>query len=318
MISIVVQALRQRGLGLRLRRDRSRGAGPYTRPAWRCSRGSGSAPACRRRHGTRSPTRPGPWPPRSSCDRCHRIPAGHRGPGRPARRRRESSRNTGPGSRRRSDRESRNRRPTATRSRRPRPGADGRCRVVHLAKVPGPSRGLGTMTLIDCNARGAPGRCSLPRWARATRPARGTRWRHAIGCDRGQAGPGQGPGRLRPTAHRGGRGHRDLPGAGPAIRVDRGLLGGHRCLCLEWGRGKLALALGYGSLYNHSYRPNARYVDLAGRTKLFTAMRDIAAGEEITVNYNGEPEDDTPVGFEVVECPNASGSRVRRWASDRR
>ena len=74
----------------------------------------------------------------------------------------------------------------------------------------------------------------------------------------------------------------------------------------EWGRGKLALALGYGSLYNHSYRPNARYVDLAGRTKLFTALRDIAAGEEITVNYNGEPGDETPVGFEVVECLDSS------------
>ena len=79
----------------------------------------------------------------------------------------------------------------------------------------------------------------------------------------------------------------------------------------EWGRGKLALALGYGSLYNHSYRPNARYVDLAGRTKLFTAIRDIATGEEITVNYNGEPEDRTPVGFEVVEgrsTPSLNGS----------
>jgi uncharacterized protein len=74
----------------------------------------------------------------------------------------------------------------------------------------------------------------------------------------------------------------------------------------EWSRGKLALALGYGSLYNHSYRPNARYADLAGQTKLFTAIRDIAAGEEITVNYNGEPEDQTPVGFDVVECPSVS------------
>ena len=74
----------------------------------------------------------------------------------------------------------------------------------------------------------------------------------------------------------------------------------------EWGRGKLALALGYGSLYNHSYRPNARYVDLAGRTKLFTALRDIGRGEEITVNYNGEPGDKTPVGFEVVECLDSS------------
>ena len=77
----------------------------------------------------------------------------------------------------------------------------------------------------------------------------------------------------------------------------------------EWGRGKLALALGYGSLYNHSYRPNARYVDLAERTKLFTAIRDIAAGEEITVNYNGEPDDETPVGFEVVEGPNVPRRR---------
>jgi SET domain-containing protein len=75
----------------------------------------------------------------------------------------------------------------------------------------------------------------------------------------------------------------------------------------EWGRGKLALALGYGSLYNHSYRPNARYEDLGDRTKLFTAIRDIAAGEEITVNYNGEPEDQAPVGFEVVEGPSTPG-----------
>ncbi len=77
----------------------------------------------------------------------------------------------------------------------------------------------------------------------------------------------------------------------------------------EWGRGRLALALGYGSLYNHSYRPNARYADLADRTKLFTAIRDIAAGEEITVNYNGEPGDRTPVGFEVVEGPDVTRRR---------
>ena len=48
--------------------------------------------------------------------------------------------------------------------------------------------------------------------------------------------------------------------------------------CFLWGEGTLALALGYGSLYN----------------------QDIAPGEEITVNYNGEPEDETPVGFKVV------------------
>jgi hypothetical protein len=71
--------------------------------------------------------------------------------------------------------------------------------------------------------------------------------------------------------------------------------------CFEWGEGTWALALGYGSLYNHSYSPNARYDDLNSRTKVFTALRDIDAGEEITVNYNGDPEDRSPVWFEVLE-----------------
>ena len=68
-----------------------------------------------------------------------------------------------------------------------------------------------------------------------------------------------------------------------------------------WGRGTVALALGYGSLYNHSYRPNARYDDVGQLTKVFTAIRDIAPGEELTVNYNGDPADRAPVAFEVVE-----------------
>ena len=67
----------------------------------------------------------------------------------------------------------------------------------------------------------------------------------------------------------------------------------------SWGRGTVALALGYGSLYNHSYTPNARYQDVGRCTKEFVAIRDIAAGEEITVNYNGEPDDRSAVDFDV-------------------
>jgi uncharacterized protein len=80
--------------------------------------------------------------------------------------------------------------------------------------------------------------------------------------------------------------------------------------CFEWGRGTVALALGFGSLYNHSYEPNARYEDIGGRTKLFVALRDIAAGEEITVNYNGEPKDRSPVWFDVIDGgpPGEAGS----------
>jgi uncharacterized protein len=76
-----------------------------------------------------------------------------------------------------------------------------------------------------------------------------------------------------------------------------------------WGRGTVALALGYGSLYNHSFEPNARYDDVGGRTKLFVAIRKIDAGEEITVNYNGQPEDRSPVWFDAIEG-SAPPSRV--------
>lgn len=68
-----------------------------------------------------------------------------------------------------------------------------------------------------------------------------------------------------------------------------------------WTGTKVAIALGYGSLYNHSYTPNARYDDVGRRTKQFTAIRDIQPGEEITVNYNGDPNDPSPVGFQVIE-----------------
>jgi SET domain-containing protein len=85
--------------------------------------------------------------------------------------------------------------------------------------------------------------------------------------------------------------------------------------CFVWGRGTLALALGYGSLYNHSYHPNARYEDEGRQTKVFIALRDIQPGEEITVNYNGDPADRAPVGFDVIETPAPSalnGSRNGR------
>lgn len=66
----------------------------------------------------------------------------------------------------------------------------------------------------------------------------------------------------------------------------------------EWGENlnKLAIALGYGSLYNHSYRPNARYRRNYKENSLhFIAIQDIRKDEEIKVNYNGNPEITKPV-----------------------
>ena len=63
-----------------------------------------------------------------------------------------------------------------------------------------------------------------------------------------------------------------------------------------------AIALGYGSLYNHSYHPNTEYVlDYDTNTLEFHALKDIEAGEEITINYNGDPDDQEKVWFENQE-----------------
>ena len=68
----------------------------------------------------------------------------------------------------------------------------------------------------------------------------------------------------------------------------------------KWTRDTVVIALGYGSLYNHSYRPNARFYDEGHLTQVFTAIRDIEPGEEITVNYNGPPRSRLRVGFRVA------------------
>jgi hypothetical protein len=62
------------------------------------------------------------------------------------------------------------------------------------------------------------------------------------------------------------------------------------------------VALGYASMFNHSYKPNARYKkDKGSRTLTFTAIKPIKAGEEIFVNYNLYPDDKTKLWFDVKE-----------------
>ncbi|HEX2275134.1 MAG TPA: SET domain-containing protein [Acidimicrobiales bacterium] len=72
--------------------------------------------------------------------------------------------------------------------------------------------------------------------------------------------------------------------------------------CFSWGvdNEETAIALGHGSLFNHSYDPNA-FAELRLRQRLieFTALRDIDEGEEITINYNGDPDSTEEVGFPV-------------------
>ncbi|MEM7426511.1 MAG: SET domain-containing protein [Pseudomonadota bacterium] len=67
-----------------------------------------------------------------------------------------------------------------------------------------------------------------------------------------------------------------------------------------WDEDTVIIALGYGSLYNHSYEPNATYYTDAPLTQSYEALRDIKAGEEITINYTGDEDENGDLHFEVL------------------
>lgn len=64
---------------------------------------------------------------------------------------------------------------------------------------------------------------------------------------------------------------------------------------------RLVIALGFGSIYNHSYEPNATYkIKPRGKTMEFSALKNVKKDTEITVNYNrGNSKDKSPLWFEV-------------------
>lgn len=71
----------------------------------------------------------------------------------------------------------------------------------------------------------------------------------------------------------------------------------------DWDReDDLALILGYGMIYNHSYAPNAKLLhDIGKRRSEVIAHTAIKDGDEILINYNGTPADMSPLWFDVVD-----------------
>jgi uncharacterized protein len=70
----------------------------------------------------------------------------------------------------------------------------------------------------------------------------------------------------------------------------------------EYGINHTAVLLGYGSLFNHSYEPNATYeINFQDHTFDFYAYKDIKAGEEILINYNGDEDCNDPLWFMETE-----------------
>jgi SET domain-containing protein len=57
-------------------------------------------------------------------------------------------------------------------------------------------------------------------------------------------------------------------------------------------RDTVAIALGFGSIYNHSWDPNLEYQKRFDQGVIeFVAIRDIAAGDELTTNYTASRPD---------------------------
>lgn len=71
----------------------------------------------------------------------------------------------------------------------------------------------------------------------------------------------------------------------------------------EWGdeRKDCCVALGYISIYNHSFESNCEYeMDFDSQMIRVKTVRPIAAGEELFINYNGDWNDPQPLWFDAI------------------
>jgi SET domain-containing protein len=66
---------------------------------------------------------------------------------------------------------------------------------------------------------------------------------------------------------------------------------------------KVAICFGFGSMYNHSYEPNATYKKRLNENVIeFIAIRPLKKDEEISVNYNyGRPDDKSELWIEDIK-----------------
>jgi len=70
----------------------------------------------------------------------------------------------------------------------------------------------------------------------------------------------------------------------------------------EWdiNNRKCCMALGYVSIYNHSYASNCEYeMDIHKELIRIKTVRYIKAGEELFINYNGDWNNRKPVWFDA-------------------
>ncbi|MBX2922914.1 MAG: SET domain-containing protein-lysine N-methyltransferase [Chitinophagaceae bacterium] len=71
-----------------------------------------------------------------------------------------------------------------------------------------------------------------------------------------------------------------------------------------WGEEKnqCCMALGYISVYNHSYHSNCEYfMDFDEQVMFIKTVKAVNKGDELTINYNGNWNNQTEVWFDAKE-----------------
>lgn len=72
----------------------------------------------------------------------------------------------------------------------------------------------------------------------------------------------------------------------------------------EWGENirQCCMALGYISMYNHSYTSNCEYdMDYDEETMTIRTVSPVKAGTELYINYNGDWNNGKKVWFETID-----------------
>jgi hypothetical protein len=83
------------------------------------------------------------------------------------------------------------------------------------------------------------------------------------------------------------------------INLDKTLLHDY---IFEWGenRDQCAMALGFIPMYNHAYQANCEYEMYFGKQVMTVkTVRNIKAGEELFINYNGDWNNAAKVWFDA-------------------
>jgi SET domain-containing protein len=72
----------------------------------------------------------------------------------------------------------------------------------------------------------------------------------------------------------------------------------------EWGekKDKCCMALGYIPMYNHNYKSNCEYfMDFEEETIQIKTIRVIEKEEELSINYNGDWNNNKKIWFDAKE-----------------